>query len=70
MSMHYITDSRAKRIGARVSFRENAFRSTIGGPIDSKVHASNSSNFNGIPTRANDAISDVEGTIRRQSDFD
>ena len=30
VSIHHVTDSRAKRSGAIVSFRESAFRGTIG----------------------------------------
>ena len=70
VNIHYITDSRAKRSGAIVSFRENAFRGAIGGSTDSEVYRIISSSFNGIPTHGNGNISDAEGSVRRVNDFD
>ena len=65
VSIQYITDSSAERSGAIVSFRESAFRGTIGGPIDSKVYSVMSSLLNGIPAHGDGDISNIEGSVRR-----
>ena len=70
VSIHFITDSRANRSGAFASVKENAFRGTIGGPIDSKVYSINSSSSNGILAHGDGDTSDVEGSVRRESDID
>ena len=64
VGIHYITDSRATRSGAIVSFRVSSFRGTIGGPIDSKVYKIISIRFNGIPLDGGVDISDIEGSVR------